>query len=93
MANGYKILVEHNIYHRDIKPENIFVSDKRDASFHAKIEDFGHGKILDQESGSAHTALGTYTYMAQEILITIGQVTSHYSEFFKHPFVLQHNGK
>ena len=53
--------------HRDIKPSNVML----DASFHAKLGDFGLARLVDHGRGSHTTVLaGTMGYMAPECTVT-----------------------
>ncbi|KAF8655549.1 hypothetical protein HU200_061095 [Digitaria exilis] len=55
------------VLHRDIKPSNIML----DASFHAKLGDFGLARLVDHGRGSHTTVLaGTMGYMDPECMIT-----------------------
>ncbi|KAF8692170.1 hypothetical protein HU200_039772 [Digitaria exilis] len=55
------------VLHRDIKPSNVML----DASFHAKLGDFGLARLVDHGRGSHTTVLaGTMGYMDPECMIT-----------------------
>ncbi|OEL36833.1 L-type lectin-domain containing receptor kinase IX.1 [Dichanthelium oligosanthes] len=55
------------VVHRDIKPSNVML----DASFHAKLGDFGLARLVDHGRGSHTTVLaGTMGYMDPECMIT-----------------------
>ncbi|RLN30638.1 L-type lectin-domain containing receptor kinase IX.1-like [Panicum miliaceum] len=58
---------EQCVLHRDIKPSNVML----DASFHAKLGDFGLARLVDHARGSHTTVLaGTMGYMDPECMIT-----------------------
>jgi eukaryotic-like serine/threonine-protein kinase len=59
----------HGIVHRDLKPENIFLaaSKRRDASFTAKVLDFGIAKLVaDSVQKTGTQPLGTPLFMSPE---------------------------
>ncbi|KAL6851965.1 hypothetical protein ACP4OV_020150 [Aristida adscensionis] len=58
---------EQCVLHRDIKPSNVML----DASFNAKLGDFGLARLIDHEQESHTTALaGTMGYMDPECMVT-----------------------
>jgi len=59
---------QQGIVHRDLKPENIFIcaSRRRDASFTAKILDFGIAKLVAESQKTGTQPLGTPLFMAPE---------------------------
>lgn len=58
---------EQCVLHRDIKPSNVML----DASFNAKLGDFGLARLVDHGQGSLTTALaGTMGYMDPECMST-----------------------
>jgi serine/threonine protein kinase len=58
---------EQCVVHRDIKPSNVML----DASFHAKLGDFGLARLVDHGRGSHTTVLaGTMGYMDPECMVT-----------------------
>ncbi|WVZ91183.1 hypothetical protein U9M48_037387 [Paspalum notatum var. saurae] len=58
---------EQCVVHRDIKPSNVML----DASFHAKLGDFGLARLVDHGRGAHTTVLaGTMGYMDPECMIT-----------------------
>jgi len=61
---GLKEIHENNLIHRDLKPENIFF--KEDLKL--MIGDFGVAKQLQNGTIHANTQIGTFQYMAPEIL-------------------------
>ena len=63
ICGGIKVIHKHNLIHRDLKPSNIMRNNDR-----IKIGDFGISKKLDTKSGYAKTSVGTFNYMAPEIL-------------------------
>ena len=62
LCNALEICAEKNIIHRDIKPDNIFI----DSYGNYKIGDFGVARKLENTM-SAMSKKGTYTYMAPEV--------------------------
>ncbi|KAF8692166.1 hypothetical protein HU200_039768 [Digitaria exilis] len=64
---------EQCVLHRDIKPSNVML----DASFNAKLGDFGLARLVDHGRGSHTTVLaGTMGYMDPECMIT-GRSSAH----------------
>ncbi|OEL36835.1 L-type lectin-domain containing receptor kinase IX.1 [Dichanthelium oligosanthes] len=58
---------EQCVLHRDIKPSNVML----DASFNAKLGDFGLARLVDHGQGSHTTVLaGTIGYMDPECMVT-----------------------
>jgi serine/threonine protein kinase len=58
---------EQCVVHRDIKPSNVML----DASFHARLGDFGLARLVDHDRGSHTTVVaGTMGYMDPECVIT-----------------------
>lgn len=69
ILEGLAALHENSIVHRDLKPENLLLSDKSvDAD--VLITDFGLSAIIP-EGGFVYDAVGTPSYIAPEILITL----------------------
>lgn len=58
----------HGIVHRDLKPENIFLaaSKRRDATFTAKVLDFGIAKLVADSQKTGTQPLGTPLFMSPE---------------------------
>lgn len=91
VCHGLICMHEHHFFHRDIKPENIMICE--DGA--VKIMDLGISKILST-SELASTTIGTYLYMAKEMVT--GEGGSYYSDIHslgvtlyematgKHPF-------
>lgn len=64
---------EQCVLHRDIKPSNVML----DASFNAKLGDFGLARLVDHERQSHTTALaGTMGYMDPECMFSGSASTS-----------------
>ena len=64
LCTGLNQMHTKKILHRDIKSSNVFLGSDRVS---AKIGDFGISKVLNSESGYAHTAIGTPYYLSPEI--------------------------
>ena len=62
ICNALVLCKKHDIIHRDIKPQNIFVSPNGDF----KLGDFGIAKMVEKTTDG--TLIGTYRYMAPEVL-------------------------
>ncbi|KAJ0264662.1 Chitin elicitor receptor kinase 1 [Hirschfeldia incana] len=72
-ARGLEYIHEHTVpvyVHRDIKSANILI----DQSFRAKVADFGLTKLTEVGSSATRGAMGTFGYMAPEIVY--GEVSS-----------------
>ena len=67
----------HGIVHRDVKPENIFLqaSRRKDASFTAKILDFGIAKLVAENARTGTQPLGTPLFMSPEQTDRNGKIT------------------
>uniref|UniRef100_H0WNV6 Serine/threonine-protein kinase Chk2 n=1 Tax=Otolemur garnettii TaxID=30611 RepID=H0WNV6_OTOGA len=65
-----KYLHENGIIHRDLKPENVLLSSQNEDCL-IKITDFGQSKILG-ETSLMRTLCGTPTYLAPEVLGSVG---------------------
>ncbi|XP_023567394.1 serine/threonine-protein kinase Chk2 isoform X4 [Octodon degus] len=70
MLLAVQYLHENGIIHRDLKPENVLLSSQEDDCL-IKITDFGQSKILG-ETSLMRTLCGTPTYLAPEILLSVG---------------------
>ncbi|KXZ54358.1 hypothetical protein GPECTOR_5g439 [Gonium pectorale] len=66
LAEGLKVLRQHQIIHRDLKPQNLLLSDSGPSPT-LKIADFGFARSL-QPAGMAETLCGSPLYMAPEVL-------------------------
>ncbi|GIL66257.1 hypothetical protein Vafri_19869 [Volvox africanus] len=66
LAEGLKVLRQHNVIHRDLKPQNLLLSDTGPSPT-LKIADFGFARSL-QPAGLAETLCGSPLYMAPEVL-------------------------
>ena len=64
LCYGIKEIHKNNLIHRDLKPENIFLT----SNMKIKIGDFGITKQLKNVNDYAKTLVGTYLYMAPEII-------------------------
>ena len=62
MCRALELCQQYNVIHRDIKPDNIFYSD----SGCYKLGDFGIARTVE-ETASAMSEKGTYSYMAPEV--------------------------
>ncbi|KAG2306519.1 hypothetical protein Bca52824_026267 [Brassica carinata] len=66
-ARGLEYIHEHTVpvyVHRDIKSANILI----DQSFRGKVADFGLTKLTEVGSSATRGAMGTFGYMAPEIV-------------------------
>ncbi|XP_027627394.1 LOW QUALITY PROTEIN: serine/threonine-protein kinase Chk2 [Tupaia chinensis] len=70
MLLAVQYLHENGIIHRDLKPENVLLSSQKEDCL-IKITDFGQSKILG-ETSLMRTLCGTPTYLAPEVLISVG---------------------
>ena len=62
IVDGLIYLHENKIIHRDLKPQNLLIKNEQ-----IKIADFGVSRLLDTNA-SADTFIGSFLYMAPEIL-------------------------
>ena len=62
MCRALELCQQYNVIHRDIKPDNIFYSE----SGCYKLGDFGIARTVE-ETASAMSEKGTYSYMAPEV--------------------------
>ncbi|XP_048742373.1 serine/threonine-protein kinase Chk2-like [Ostrea edulis] len=70
MVCAVKYLHDEGITHRDLKPENILLATEENESL-IKVTDFGLSKFVDAGS-MMKTFCGTPSYLAPEILLTVG---------------------
>uniref|UniRef100_A0A2K6GKI8 non-specific serine/threonine protein kinase n=1 Tax=Propithecus coquereli TaxID=379532 RepID=A0A2K6GKI8_PROCO len=70
MLLAVQYLHENGIIHRDLKPENVLLSSQKEDCL-IKITDFGQSKILG-ETSLMRTLCGTPTYLAPEVLVSVG---------------------
>mmetsp|Transcript_2546 Transcript_2546/g.2167 ORF Transcript_2546/g.2167 Transcript_2546/m.2167 type:complete len:122 (-) Transcript_2546:72-437(-) len=64
MCEALEYLHSRNILHRDLKPMNIFMTKK----YQIKLGDFGISKVLNTSTAHANTFIGTFGYMAPEVM-------------------------
>ena len=67
LNNTFKIMKENHIIHRDLKLENILIKEENDQKIY-KIIDYGSGKQLIRTLQTIKTNVGTYPFMAPEII-------------------------
>ena len=67
MAKGVGYLHNHGIVHRDLKPENVLLK-PLDTRLVCKISDFGISKIQQRRDDVCFTQIGSFAYMAPEIM-------------------------
>ncbi|PVH83037.1 kinase-like protein [Cadophora sp. DSE1049] len=67
LLEGLKIIHEEGFAHRDLKPENIFVVQSA-PRWWVKIGDFGISKRISNHDTALHTATGTPSYWAPEVV-------------------------
>ena len=67
-----------NIIHRDLKPANILVDDET----RVKLIDFGMAKFKDRAMTRDGVKMGTYFYMAPEVLISGAQIADARVDIF-----------
>ena len=70
LNNTFKIMVKKKIIHRDLKLENILIKyeNKEKTKYTVKLIDYGISKKLDSLTRKNNTIIGTFSYMAPEIL-------------------------
>ncbi len=68
IMKGLKYLHDNHIVHLDIKPSNILIHNKEDGTFIPKLTDFGLSRQLTTQSNQLSRIIGTYEYMAPELL-------------------------
>jgi len=64
ICSGLKEIHKNNLIHRDLKPENLFLKN----NLKLMIGDFGVAKQLQNGTIHANTQIGTFQYMAPEII-------------------------
>ncbi|XP_031391503.1 serine/threonine-protein kinase STY46-like [Punica granatum] len=52
------------VVHRDLKPSNVFLDD----ALHVRVADFGHARFLRDGEYALTAEIGTYVYMAPEVI-------------------------
>jgi eukaryotic-like serine/threonine-protein kinase len=68
---------QRGIVHRDLKPANVFLVDRSDGSFMAKVLDFGISKLPTARGGTtAQGIVGSPLYMAPEQIESASKVDS-----------------
>ena len=67
LLEGLQVLHGYHLAHRDLKPANIFVA-RCAPEWWIKLGDFGIARRIFTEHNSRLTRIGTYDYMAPEIL-------------------------
>ena len=67
--DGVDYCHQNGITHRDLKPENLLLDDK----YTLKIADFGLSTFIEGVDGKGNltTKIGTFNYMAPEILMKL----------------------
>ena len=72
LNNCFKIMLKNKIAHRDLKPLNILVKyegEKEKNNYILKICDYGEAKALAKTKTLLSKVVGTYTFMAPEIML------------------------
>ena len=72
LNNSFKIMVQNKIVHRDLKPVNILVkyeNVKERNNYILKMCDYGEAKILAKTKSLLSKVVGTYKFMAPEIML------------------------
>jgi surface protein len=72
LNNCFKIMIKNKIAHRDLKPLNILVKyegEKEKNNYILKICDYGEAKVLAKTKTLLSKVVGTYTFMAPEIML------------------------
>jgi len=67
LCEGVAYLHSHSIAHRDLKPENILLEKAGDL-LSVRVCDFGFAKFLPKDGHLTQTGLGTFGYVAPEII-------------------------
>ena len=68
---------DRGVVHRDLKPENVML-DKKGPDATLKLIDFGFAKMQDGPADMLHTACGTPSYVAPEIIPAKGKGEPNY---------------
>ena len=78
---GIKEMHKKNIIHRDLKPENVFINQ----NYKIKIGDFGIAKELNGTNHAYTANIGTFDYMAPEIIdLELLKKNIYYKKGFKY---------
>ncbi|XP_074569093.1 serine/threonine-protein kinase STY17-like [Curcuma longa] len=64
LAMQYLHLQKPRILHRDLKPSNVLLDD----AMRVRVADFGHARVLDEGEVALTGEMGTYVYMAPEVI-------------------------
>lgn len=82
IARGLHALHAQGVVHRDVKPSNIFLVDKGDGTFAAKLIDLGVARTLAEPGLTRHgMMIGTPSYMSPEQVLGGAELSSRSDVF------------
>jgi len=81
LATVVAFLHEQDIVHRDIKTDNLLLY-QEDGEIHAKLADFGLSKGKQKGDASVTMGIGTYKYMAPEMVLGDGRYSEKATDVY-----------